>query len=328
MSEPWEEADFSASAGADLPLAGLLEELLQADEELVLSSDGGTPEVTAGGEERLEEFAEPPCLQEAVPMRMTAALAQIHGPLSGALQVYLRLPARRWPASPQPEAFAWSNYAPATPEVEAVGEAPPAPRLDEWLAAHAPDFDLPLPERFLRPLRSVMDEVDREMDGAPAVDLSPHREQARQLERFLVFQVQSTSLAVPLGQVLEVDRVPRVARVPGASESLCGLVNLRGEIVPLLDLRAMLDLPSPPAGIAGRLVVVRRSGEDGPCAVKVDSLGGIALLDPTALESPAPELDSHIVPWVTGASVHRNRPVQLFDLNRLLAAQPEWAAEA
>jgi purine-binding chemotaxis protein CheW len=133
---------------------------------------------------------------------------------------------------------------------------------------------------------------------------------------------------VPLDLVLEVDRVPRVTRVPGAPASLRGIVNLRGEIVPLLDLRAMLELPPPPAGSSGRLVVVRMPAGDSPCALQVDALGGIALLDSGSLETPAPELDSRIAPWVTGASAHRNRPVQLFDLNRLLAAQPEWAAEA
>ena len=325
MSEPWDEADLSAATGPDLPLGGLLEELLQGDDELLSAS----AELTASQEE-LPQAADP-CAQDSVPMPMEAMRPREYSPPSWALQVFLRLPARRWPPAPGLEEFVWGDPASEEPAAARSEEPPPQSgllALEGWLAARPPESDAPVPERLLRPLRVVMMEIDRELDTAPALDLTAHRDVGRHFERFLVFQIGSVSLAVPLEQVLEVDRVPRVTQVPGSPPHWCGLVNLRGEIVPLLDLRAMLELPAPPSNSAGRLVVVRAWDGEAPCAVRVDALGGIAVLDTSSLEAPPVELDSHIVPWVAGSSAHRNRPVQLFDLSRLLAAQPEWAAEA
>lgn len=77
--------------------------------------------------------------------------------------------------------------------------------------------------------------------------------------------------ALPAQAVREIlDPIP-VTRVPGAPSSTAGLVNVRGRIVPLMDLRITFDLATAPLGPDSRIVVLERASED-----QVDLVGIIA----------------------------------------------------
>lgn len=56
----------------------------------------------------------------------------------------------------------------------------------------------------------------------------------------VTFKVGRQLYALPLGAVLQVVRLPALTVVPGAPSSMCGLLNLRGVFVPVLDARSML----------------------------------------------------------------------------------------
>ena len=64
------------------------------------------------------------------------------------------------------------------------------------------------------------------------------------VERYVTFLVAGETYAVPALSVREVIRWVSPARVPNAGPSVKGVINLRGEIVTVLDLRTRLDLPS------------------------------------------------------------------------------------
>src|ERR1700728_2316727 len=63
---------------------------------------------------------------------------------------------------------------------------------------------------------------------------------------FLTFRVGSRLYALPADDVVEVVRTPQFARVPNAPQALAGLANLRGVVLPLVDLRTLLGLDEAP----------------------------------------------------------------------------------
>jgi purine-binding chemotaxis protein CheW len=82
--------------------------------------------------------------------------------------------------------------------------------------------------------------------------------------------------ALPVEAVREVAQLGDVTPVPGAAPAVLGVRNLRGQVLPVADLRALLDLPrSEPAR---RLVIVE--GPGGQAGFAVDELVGIAPLPP------------------------------------------------
>lgn len=75
--------------------------------------------------------------------------------------------------------------------------------------------------------------------------------------------------ALPLANVERVFPMPFIAPLPGASDGLMGMLNLHGEVVPVVDPHPCLGLPSPKVGAEHRLVLVRANG---PFLVWVDEV--------------------------------------------------------
>ena len=64
--------------------------------------------------------------------------------------------------------------------------------------------------------------------------------------RFLVFQLAERVYALAAETVAEVIRIPTTARVPQAPRALIGVANLRGAVLPVVSLRALLGLEGEP----------------------------------------------------------------------------------
>src|SRR5262245_59451411 len=96
-----------------------------------------------------------------------------------------------------------------------------------------------------------------------------HADAEASMRRFLAFTVDGGLYALPAEEVSEVIRVPAVARVPQGPNSLIGLANLRGAVLPLASARALLGRPDGHAPAGARAIVL-----DGaqPAAVEVDSV--------------------------------------------------------
>jgi purine-binding chemotaxis protein CheW len=113
-------------------------------------------------------------------------------------------------------------------------------------------------------------------------------EQPPEQERvpYLGFYLGSEVYGLPLDQLREVARVAQVRRVPGAPAGVAGLVNLRGEIVCALDVRAILGLPAKTSNEPAFLVALRGFGD--PLGLIVDSIADIYALTADDIEAPPP----------------------------------------
>ena len=103
---------------------------------------------------------------------------------------------------------------------------------------------------------------------------------------YCTFEVDGLWLGVDVLDVQEVIRHRVPTRVPTAPPVVLGLINLRGQIVTVLDLRGRLGLAPVPALHRPMDVVVR--GPGGPVGLVVDEVGDVLEVDETAL-AQAPE---------------------------------------
>ncbi len=111
-------------------------------------------------------------------------------------------------------------------------------------------------------------------------------------EEFLAFSLGPETYAVPIAAIREILKVTHVTEVPRASKNLVGLINVRGEMLPLYDVKVRLRL-------AKELPVVRNGGDvpratrivllrdlEGDAAVLVDRVLGVVKLSLSRLEAP------------------------------------------
>ncbi len=104
--------------------------------------------------------------------------------------------------------------------------------------------------------------------------------------RFLVFQLAGRVYALPAETVAEVIRVPATARVPQAPRALIGVANLRGAVLPVVSLRALLDLEGEP-GAASRAIVLDGGA---PVGIVVDAIEALFTIDAERIETRSAQL--------------------------------------
>lgn len=99
------------------------------------------------------------------------------------------------------------------------------------------------------------------------------------------FHLGSLFLGIEVSRVQEVLRQQDMTRVPLAPPAVSGLINLRGQIVPALELRECLQLEPRPASAPAMNVVVYTT--DGAVSLLVDEVGDVIEVQPSDFE-PAP----------------------------------------
>lgn len=129
--------------------------------------------------------------------------------------------------------------------------------------------------------------------------------------------------AIDMSSVAEVVPVPRMTRVPGGPPWLSGVVNWRGRVLPVLDLRPLVGAPLSPLPTSARLVVL--TADDIEVGVVADMVPGLLDCDPQALEPLPATVASGIAPLVRGV-VDFEGPVALLDTTAILSLRTQLSA--
>jgi purine-binding chemotaxis protein CheW len=96
------------------------------------------------------------------------------------------------------------------------------------------------------------------------------------------FRVAEHLLGLDITVVQEVLRHQEITRLPLASPAVRGIMNLRGHIVPAVDLRCCLSLPA--AEGLGTATIVVRGREDATASLLVDEIGDVIRVDDSTFE--------------------------------------------
>lgn len=143
--------------------------------------------------------------------------------------------------------------------------------------------------------------------------------------QMVVFRLNGVEYAVTIDQVQEIINVTEITRVPRAPEFILGVFNLRGKILPAIDLKRRLGLGSTAVGEASRLVVVK-VGEH-TVGLLVDGVSETTVVDREAIEPASVMMGSVAQELVEGLVKLGERLVTWLDLDRLFAADDEEPSE-
>jgi len=126
---------------------------------------------------------------------------------------------------------------------------------------------------------------------------------------YLLVRADGKSYGLPVARVLEVGDMGQVMDVPRALPAVRGLTPLRGRLVPLVHLGALLGDRSPPAERGRAAVLVELRGRF--VALEVDDA------DEVVREDPLPVPRGQSLPWAAGVARQRGALVPILDLDLL-----------
>src|ERR1041385_2516879 len=141
------------------------------------------------------------------------------------------------------------------------------------------------------------------------------------------FKVGRETYGVPITSLHEIVRVPEITAVPDAPDYVEGVINLRGKIVSVIDLRKRLGEKRVKTGKRNRILVVEHKGR--LSGLIVDSASEVLKIPASDVEPSPAALQDDGLNCVTGLGKFNGRLIVLLDMTRLLdlgAAQKKLAA--
>src|SRR5579871_3189460 len=109
-------------------------------------------------------------------------------------------------------------------------------------------------------------------------------------EQFLTFMLAGQEYGVDILRVQEIKGWDKVTAIPHTPDYVLGVINLRGSVVPILDLRRRFGLPAMDFGPTTVIIVVRMTGsDDRPVGIVVDAVSEVYNVN-TAETKPPPEM--------------------------------------
>jgi purine-binding chemotaxis protein CheW len=105
--------------------------------------------------------------------------------------------------------------------------------------------------------------------------------------QYLSFNLAGAAYAVPIGMVREINRVLQITPMPETPEYVCGVMNLRGNMIPIIDLKLRFGMARGPITKQSCIIVAETPA--GLCGMLVDSILGVVTLTTDNIE-PRPSL--------------------------------------
>jgi purine-binding chemotaxis protein CheW len=135
-------------------------------------------------------------------------------------------------------------------------------------------------------------------------------------EHLVVFRIGEEDYGVDIARVWEINEVPAITRLPRTSPFIEGVINLRGEVIPVMDLRQRLGLPAREQERETRIMVVQAGSNR--LGLRVDGVREVIRVAADAVEPPSPMVATVDSGYLRGIARLEERLVVLFDLDQLL----------
>ncbi|WP_199794684.1 chemotaxis protein CheW [Lentibacillus sp. Marseille-P4043] len=135
--------------------------------------------------------------------------------------------------------------------------------------------------------------------------------------KVIVFQLKDEEYAVSVQQVGSIERIEPITRVPQTADFVKGVINMRGVVTPIIDLRKRFGIEETEFSDSTRIIIVYM--DDIEVGLIVDAANDVIDIPESAIE-PAPEVVGSVdVDYIQGVAKLENRLLILLDLQKVLS---------
>ncbi len=190
---------------------------------------------------------------------------------------------------------------------------PTAPELAQTVIAPPAESELP------KPVPELAKPAPKEAKPAPAPKVVKAPVAVVKERQLVVFSLAGEFYGVDINLVESIIRMEPVTVVPHAPRFLEGVINMRGEILPVVDLCRHLDLPSAESTKETRIIVVEVNTYR--VGMVVDAVTEVLRVSENVIEPPAPLITHIDSTFINGIAKVPDRLVILLDLVKILATK-------
>ena len=133
-------------------------------------------------------------------------------------------------------------------------------------------------------------------------------------KQYIVVELGNEQYGIDIQYIDNIVRMQRITRVPKAQHFFKGVINLRGEVIPVMSLRLKMDLPADEITKATRIIILKVE-QDGMIGVIVDEVKEVVTLDSTQIEKVSHDNKEEKANYINGIGKYEGGLISLLDLN-------------
>lgn len=138
-------------------------------------------------------------------------------------------------------------------------------------------------------------------------------------EQLVVFQLSEQTYGIDIASVYEIIRMEKVTRVPRTPDFVEGVINLRGRIIPVIDLCKRFSLSYSERTSSSRIIIVDVGGNT--IGMVVDAVSEVLRIQAGSVEPPPPMVHGIEAAYLRGIAILDSRLIILLNLEKILYEQ-------
>lgn len=134
--------------------------------------------------------------------------------------------------------------------------------------------------------------------------------------KYVVFKLEKEYYGIPISKVISIEKMEESTRIPNAPSHVKGVINLRGEVISLIDLRLKLNLKPKEINNNTRIIIV--SDDEVLAGLIVDSSSEVIEIDKEVIDNTPVSADNEYLSYVYGIGKLTDRLIILLELSQIL----------
>ena len=136
-------------------------------------------------------------------------------------------------------------------------------------------------------------------------------------KQYIIFKFDSEQYGIDIAYIENIVRLQPITRVPHSQDYFLGIINLRGEVVPVMSMRRKFDLPDKENTNASRILILKIEGS-GKIGILVDEVREVVSLSEEQIEQVAAEnMDTRA--YLMGVGKYNNTLISLINIGMLIS---------
>jgi len=136
--------------------------------------------------------------------------------------------------------------------------------------------------------------------------------------QFIVVRIENEQYGIDIKYIDNIVRMQQITRVPKVQEYIKGVINLRGEVVPVMSIRLKMGYDPDEYNKNTRIIILKFDGNDS-IGVIVDEVKEVVTLANDAIEKVSYDSKDEKQNFLAGVGQNKNELISIFDLHLLLS---------
>ena len=137
-------------------------------------------------------------------------------------------------------------------------------------------------------------------------------------KQYIVTKLDTEQYGIDISYVDNIVRMTRITRVPKSQPYFKGIINLRGEVIPVMSLRLKSGLPDDEVTNATRIIIIKLEDLDGSIGLLVDEVKEVVTLPDDSIEKPSNSNNGEKAKYLLGVGRTHDTLISLLNMQNVI----------